>query len=206
MPRAGKEIAAEHIVKGIQQEGRSEEGARMNPALRVAAPLAARSLRALALRDDAGLDPLSAASSLVAVGRQLYVVADDEHHLAVFDRGDPTSGTLLRLFEDELPPLHRDRKRAKPDLESLLQLPASQAHPHGGLLALGSGSRPQRRRGIVLDFDGESGLPVGLNRCHSLSPQGRGSPLNPRAPATPCRDIRRSRCGAGLRVRSGRAG
>ena len=141
----------------------------MNPALHAAAPLAARSLRPLALRDGAGVEHLSAASSLVAVGRRLYVVADDEHHLAIFERDDPAPGLLLRLLDDELPLRQRARKQAKPDFESLLHLPASRTHPNGGLLALGSGSRPQRRRAIVLDFDREGGLPV-VRRAIDLAP------------------------------------
>jgi hypothetical protein len=46
---------------------------------------------------------LSAASGLVAVGRFLYAVADDELHLGVFERDKHRPGSLLRLFPGDLP-------------------------------------------------------------------------------------------------------
>ena len=123
-----------------------------------AANVVARTLRRLSLVDAGGLDHLSAASSLVRVDRHLYVAADDEHHLGMFDLLDQASGRLVRLFEGDLPRRHKDRKAAKPDLEALLQLPASKARPNGALLALGSGSRPQRQRGVLLALDGDGAL------------------------------------------------
>lgn len=141
-------------------------------ALRAGAPLVARSLRALGLGGAAGLDHLSAASGLVVVGRYLYVVADDEHHLAIFERGDPGPGRLVRMFEGDLPRCrkdHKDRKAAKPDLEALLELPPGAGLPHGALLALGSGSRPQRRRGALLGLGADGGLD-GSRRLIDLEP------------------------------------
>ena len=141
-------------------------------ALRAGAPLVARSLRALGLGGAAGLDHLSAASGLVVVGRYLYVVADDEHHLAIFERGDPGPGRLVRMFEGDLPRRrkdHKDRKAAKPDLEALLELPPGAGLPHGALLALGSGSRPQRRRGALLGLGADGGLD-GSRRLIDLEP------------------------------------
>ena len=84
---------------------------------------------------------LSAASGLVAVGQFLYVVADDELHLGIFEIDSHRPGTLLRLFPRALPSHPTKRKKAKPDLEALLQLPAFNHHPHGALLALGPGSK-----------------------------------------------------------------
>ncbi len=46
---------------------------------------------------------LSAASALVRVAERLFVVADDELHLGLFDLGDPAPGRLVRLFEGSLP-------------------------------------------------------------------------------------------------------
>lgn len=93
---------------------------------------------------------LSAASGLVRRGERHYVVADDEHHLALFPADGP--GRWLRLFDGELPDSAAQRKAAKPDLETLLELPPSPRHPHGALLALGSGSRPNRQRAACLPF------------------------------------------------------
>ena len=75
-----------------------------------------------------GLSHLSAASGLVRVRQRLYVVADDELHLGQFDDcSSPTPnaapGTLLRLLDGELPAGKKQRKAAKPDLESLALLP-----------------------------------------------------------------------------------
>jgi hypothetical protein len=97
----------------------------------------------LALHKVADLD-VSAASGLVALGDELYVVADDELFLAAFD----TAGAARRrvaLFDGELPEEHKARKRHKPDLEALTLLPG------GRLLALGSGSTPSRMRSVCVD-------------------------------------------------------
>jgi len=107
---------------------------------------------ALALQTDAGPCHLSAASGLARVGQRLYVVADDEHQLGVFDMAVPGGGALVRLFGGELPAAAKARKDAKPDLEALVTLPPCGGFPHGGLLALGSGSRPQRQRAALLDL------------------------------------------------------
>lgn len=96
---------------------------------------------------------ISAASGLVRVGGWLYVVADDEHHLGVFEVESAAPGSVMELLPGELPVAKKDRKRAKPDFESLLRLPPFEGCPDGALLALGSGSRPNRRRGALLALD-----------------------------------------------------
>lgn len=96
---------------------------------------------------------LSAASALVRVGRQLYVVADDELHLGVFDADASQPGHLLRLFAGDLPLAKAERKAAKPDLETLALLPAGAGFASGALLALGSGSTMKRQRGVLLALD-----------------------------------------------------
>ncbi|UXI70194.1 DUF6929 family protein [Tahibacter amnicola] len=94
---------------------------------------------------------LSAASGLVRVGNFHYVVADDENHIGVFPLSDGFSGELLRVFPGELPDAAKERKPVKPDLEALLHLPML-----GALLAVPSGSKPHRRRGVMLALE-ESG-------------------------------------------------
>ena len=113
-------------------------------------------LRALDLADpgDTGLPRhLSAASGLACVGSTIYVVADDELHLGVFNAVDNTPGRLLRLFDGELPAEKVARKKLKPDLEAITELPPFGNYPHGALLALGSGSKKNRRRGALLRLD-----------------------------------------------------
>ncbi|HEX2547457.1 MAG TPA: hypothetical protein VHL79_21410 [Ramlibacter sp.] len=103
---------------------------------------------------------LSAASGLVFAHDRLYLIADDEHHLATLDfpprAGEPVR--LYRLRAGDLPHDAAARKRLKPDLEVLLALPAPGAPLR--LLALGSGSRPNRQRGFLLDLDA-AGQPQG---------------------------------------------
>ena len=108
---------------------------------------------------------LSAASGLVAAGRTLYVVADDELHIGQFQLGDPAPGTLQRLFAGELPADRQLRKKRKPDLEILMLLPPSKGWEHGALLALGSGSRRRRCLGALLplDVNGRAGPPVDID-------------------------------------------
>jgi hypothetical protein len=96
---------------------------------------------------------LSAASGLACVNSFAYVVADDELHVGVFRTADSEPGRLIRLFDGALPDSKADRKKQKPDLEALTLLPPYGDYPHGALLALGSGSRRNRRTGVLLGLD-----------------------------------------------------
>ena len=119
---------------------------------------------------------LSAASGLVRSGRFLYVIADDELHLGVFPADGIGPGGLVRLFHGELPAEPRERKRRKPDLEALLLVPAFAGCAHGALLALGSGSKANRRTGafLALDADGEAtGTPRPCDLSGLLAPLER---------------------------------
>lgn len=137
------------------------------PALRIS------KLRDLDLREPSAPGRpsfLSAASGLVHSGGELYVLADDELHLGCFPAAQADPGELLRLFDGELPLEARERKRRKPDLEILLRLPPLAGCPHGALLALGSGSRPSRRRGalLALDAEGRAGGAAAVLDCAPL--------------------------------------
>lgn len=113
-------------------------------------------LRELALKQPTATGRplhLSAASGLVCVQQHAYVVADDEFHLGWFDLAHDTPGSVLKLFPGELPDDKAERKALKPDLETLTLLPAMPGHPHGALLALGSGSKKNRRTGVLLPLD-----------------------------------------------------
>ena len=98
---------------------------------------------------------VSAASGLVRVQSHLYVVVDDELHLAVFPAAGSAPGHLIRLFEGTLPAPKAGRKKQKPDLEALTLLPADERDPHGALLALGSGSTRNRHRAALLSLDAQ---------------------------------------------------
>lgn len=120
---------------------------------------------------------LSAASGLVRLRQRLYVVADDELHLGVFEEQaapgaagtDCAPGTLVRLLEGDLPRDKGQRKKAKPDLETLAQLPPLPGCPAGALLALGSGSKPQRETGVLVGLDVQ-GIPNGRMARVDLAP------------------------------------
>ena len=112
---------------------------------------------------------LSAASGLVAAGRYLYVIADDELHLGMFRARGREPGTLIELHAGDLPLSKKERKRRKPDFESIVVLPRFAGFPFGALLALGSGSRPKRRKGTLLALDAR-GATTGRPRGVDLSP------------------------------------
>ena len=106
-----------------------------------------RAVRSLTLERASGPGRrrhLSAASGLVLCGEHLYVIADDELHLAVFPITGRAPGRLFPVLPGQLPAEKKPRKKAKPDFEVLLALPAFEHHPHGALLALGSGLLAQQ--------------------------------------------------------------
>ena len=100
-----------------------------------------------------GVGHLSAASGLVRVGDRYCVIADDEQHLAVFDSTGSSPGRLIRLFDGDLPASAKRRKAAKADLEAIAVLPSHAAWARGALLAIGSGSRAQRERAVLIDIE-----------------------------------------------------
>lgn len=96
---------------------------------------------------------LSAASGLVRIASNLYVIADDELHLGIFSTSIDTPGRLLRVLPGTLPESKAQRKAVKPDFEALAFLPASKPLPFGALLAVGSGSTAARKRAVILPVD-----------------------------------------------------
>lgn len=124
---------------------------------------------------------VSAASGLVRAGGYFHVVGDDALHLASFPAAGNQPGRLLRLLDGRLPDAPAARKKHKPDFETLLSLPPTPQNPHGALLALGSGSRPNRRRGavITLEADGKAGASHVVDLTPLLAPlDGRFSETN----------------------------
>lgn len=128
-------------------------------------------LRTLRLEDVSapGQRPfISAASGIVPVGKWLYVIADDELHLGVFPATGAAAGSLVRLLPGKLPKGSKKRKARKADFEVLTRVPRFPGCPHGALLALGSGSRPRRRRGVLVPLD-RAGAIRGSPRVIDLS-------------------------------------
>ena len=117
-----------------------------------------RSLTIDPLTHPRGQNYISAASGMVCENGRVYVISDDEHHLAVFD--DLRSpGVLVRVFPGDLPKKKKPRKQRKPDLETLFLLPASDPTKPARLVALGSGSRPNRHLGAVIPLKPNGGPP-----------------------------------------------
>jgi hypothetical protein len=132
-------------------------------------PLELRELRILDLEEPSapgGTAHVAAASGVVQRAEYVYVIGDDELHLAIFDATSAEPGKLRRVLSGELPADDDERKAAKPDLEALTSLPPFEGHPHGALLGLGSGSTPDRDRGFAwkLAADGSlDGDPIELD-------------------------------------------
>jgi len=117
-------------------------------------------VRSLKLLHDAGpteVRYIAAASGLALLGETLYVVADDELYIAVFERMGEDQGLVTPLLEGHLPKDEDERQERKPDLESLTPLDPFDNFAHGGLIALGSGSNEHRDHGAfaILDNDGD---------------------------------------------------
>jgi len=101
---------------------------------------------------------VSAASGLVVVGSQFYVVADDEMCLGVFPLIGNEPGTWSKIFAGDLPTDKAERKHVKPDLESLLLLPPLDRSAQCALFAIGSGARSTRSRGALLPLDADGAI------------------------------------------------
>jgi hypothetical protein len=115
---------------------------------------------------------LSAASALVRVEGDLYVVADDQPYLARFALTGTSPGEVIPLLDEQWPAAKKARKAAKADFESLVYLPPSEHFAHGALFALGSGSRPNRERGVLLPVTaaGDLGTPSVIDLSALFAP------------------------------------
>lgn len=102
---------------------------------------------------------VEAASGLAIIDRTVYVVADDEVYLAIFQDMGRSRGEVVRILDFELSEASEERKEHKPDLESLTPLPPFGDFAHGGLIALGSGSSGERHFGAFAELrrDGSVG-------------------------------------------------
>jgi hypothetical protein len=106
--------------------------------------------------------PIAAASGAVRIGDRVFVVADDAHDLAGFDLGVPGPGRIFSAGRPALPTDPAERKRHKPDLEALVHL------PDGSLVAMASGSSPDRNEGLRWSL-GPDGWPAGTPAAVDLA-------------------------------------
>ena len=114
-------------------------------------PRCLRRLTLDAARHPRGQHHLSSASGLALVSHHLYIVADDENHLASLDARDAAAApiVLTRFAPGTLPRDPSHRKAVKSDLESLIVFPAMRPGEDVLLVAWGSASRPQREFAYV---------------------------------------------------------
>jgi hypothetical protein len=99
----------------------------------------------------------------------MYVIADDELQLGVFDLSGADPGALVPMLAGELPLEPAARKRAKADFEALLHLPAFGSYIHGALFALGSGSTPNRHQGVILPLSANDEIDLRRTRVIDLT-------------------------------------
>lgn len=105
----------------------------------------------LSVMTPLGLKPIHAASGLVKLANNFYVIADDELSLLTFSLSNQLAGEEYKIFSGELPEDHKDRKKQKPDLESLTQLPDDIGIT--ALLAVPSGSKANRQTGSFVEIN-----------------------------------------------------
>jgi hypothetical protein len=135
-------------------------------------PLELMKLRDLQLREAPEPERpahLAAASGVVRRGDYVYVIGDDLLHIGLFRIATAEPGELRQVLAGELPEEGSARQKDKPDLEALTALPPFEGAPHGGLLGLGSGSKPGRDRAFFCPFAADGALD-GEPRTIDLTP------------------------------------
>ena len=96
---------------------------------------------------------VTAASGLIRSSGRIYVISDDDFILAVFSIDNDDPGEVKLLLTGPIPMELMRTRLDKADLETMTLVPSFPAAPHGGLLALGSGSTPNRRNGAFWRLD-----------------------------------------------------
>ena len=131
------------------------------------------------LRDACRSLPIAAGSptalerserSRSAIGRYLYVIADDELHLGVFPQRGTAPGTLVRLRSRPPAVAQKGPQAAQAGPRGDRRVAAVRAaFPCGALFVLGSGSRPSRRKGVLVALDAKGAI-AGRPRAVDLTP------------------------------------
>ncbi len=105
------------------------------------------------------------ASGLVRIDNRVVIVADDEFHLAQFDLKSNQPGTWIKLLPGALASNYKERKKQKPDLETITHIHPGAHAADGALLVVPSMSRPNRITGAMLRLEknvivNESPVPI----------------------------------------------
>ena len=96
---------------------------------------------------------VTSASGLVRLGNRIYIVADDELHLAVFDVKSSQPGSWIRLLPGLLPSDYKERKKLKADLETITRIQPDVFAAAGALLVMPSMSRANRVTGAMIKLE-----------------------------------------------------
>lgn len=115
---------------------------------------------------------IAAASGLVVIQNHFFVIADDELAVGCFRLNENTPGSLFPVFPGSLPLEKRERKKLKPDLEALCFIPLPEQS--GALLAIPSGSKPNRTQGAWIPC---SQAKLSSAQLFDLSPLYRALPF-----------------------------
>ncbi len=94
------------------------------------------------------LNSVHAASGLIKLKNTFYLVADDQLSLASFTLDSTDSIQFSKLLSGELPEDHLERKKQKPDWESLVCLQSKNGCDE--ILILPSGSKANRTLGMLV--------------------------------------------------------
>lgn len=103
---------------------------------------------------------ISAASGLIKIDDQCYVIADDENFVGRFDLRNKM-GETFTLFQDLLPDDKDERKKLKKDFEAMVYLPRTQS-----ILVLPSGSTHQRETAALMNLNGELVQVISLHELY----------------------------------------
>ena len=94
---------------------------------------------------------MSAASGLLLLNDNFYVIADDEHELHIYPKGSDVPVQKIQIVHGQLPEEAKARKSQKPDFESLVHLPSINS-----ILVVPSGSTAHRANGILIQSDSKT--------------------------------------------------
>lgn len=146
-------------------------------------PLELRRLRDLDLSEppaEGRPAHIASASGIAKRGNFVYVVGDDLLEVGVFGLAGGEPGAARRVVAA---PAEAGGEPDKPDLEGLTSLPPVDGEPNGGLLAIGSGSKPSRDRGFYWSFAPDGSLageprPIDLRPVYEVMRGELGGDIN----------------------------
>lgn len=107
-------------------------------------------LNKINLKLHSKLNSVHAASGLIKLKSTFYLIADDQLSLTSFTLNSTDSIQFSKLLPGKLPDDHAERKKLKPDWESLVCLQSKNGNDQ--VLILPSGSKPKRTVGILANI------------------------------------------------------